>query len=237
MRGDTRVAHRDPDQRSREAEKQIAAGAAAQAVEAGMLVGLGTGSTVAHLLDALGERVRTGLAIRAVATSEATEARARAVGIPVEPFAPLAAVDLAIDGVDEIDPQFRVIKGAGGALLREKVIAEAAATMIVIADASKPVDQLGRSPVPVELLDFAQAFVAMRLERLGGEPHLRKGARTDQGNPLIDCRFGSIADPERLAAELEAIPGVIAHGLFLEQVDRVCIGTATGPHWQDRRTT
>ena len=221
---------------NRVSEKRIAARAAVQRVEDGMLVGLGTGSTVAFLLDALGERVRAGLRIRTVATSLATELRARALGIIVEPFASLSALDLAIDGVDEVDPDFRAIKGAGGALLREKVVAQAAARMIAIADGSKPVGQLGAAPIPVEVLDFARGFVAARIAELGGSAILREGALTDQGNPLLDCSFGPIADPERLAAALQAVPGVLGHGLFLDEIDSVCIGTSGGAQWQDRRT-
>jgi ribose 5-phosphate isomerase A len=215
-------------------DKRCAARAAAGRVEDGMLLGLGTGSTVAFLLDALGERVADGLRIRAVGTSLATEARARELGIAVESFSPLDAVDLAIDGVDEIDPAFRAIKGGGGALLREKVVAQAATRMIAIADGSKSVDRLGvHHPVPLEVLAFARGFVASRVMALGGEPVVRPGALTDQGNPLLDCHFGAIDDPEALAAKLAAIPGVLAHGLFLGEVDVLCVGKNGTAHWYE----
>lgn len=224
-----------PDRR--DDEKRCAAQAAAALVADGMLVGLGTGSTVAFLLDALAMRVRDGLRIRTVATSLATERRARELGIPVEPFAPLASVDLAIDGVDEVDGELRAIKGGGGALLREKIVAQAAARMVAIADGSKQVERLGSRPVPLEVLDFALGFVTARVEALGGQPRRREGALTDQGNPLLDCAFGRISDPARLAAELQAIPGVLAHGLFLDEIDALCVGTPDGAQWRERRTT
>ena len=149
---------------------------------------------MAHLLDALGERVRGGLSIRTVGTSLATEHRARELGIPVESFSALAAVDLAIDGVDEIDADFRAIKGGGGALLREKVVAQAAGRMVAIADAGKQVADLGADfPLPLEVLDFALGFVAERVAGLGGRAVRRGEALTDQGNPLLDCHFGAIA--------------------------------------------
>jgi ribose 5-phosphate isomerase A len=188
-----------------------------------MLVGLGTGSTAAFLIDELGRRHAAGLEFRAVATSVASEAQAKRLGITVLPFAEVARIDLAIDGADEIDPQFRALKGAGGAMLREKCVAAAAARMVVIADGSKAVAQLGKMPVPCETLPFAQAFVAASLERLGagvvlrirdGEPH-----RTDQANVILDCHFGSIADPAALAAQLSSIPGMVGHGLFIDEVD------------------
>jgi ribose 5-phosphate isomerase A len=219
---------------NRDEEKRRAARAAAHCVEDGMLVGVGTGSTVAYLIDALGERVAAGLSIRAVATSVATEARGRSLGIAFEPFAPLASVDLAIDGVDEIDGALRAIKGGGGALLREKIVAQAATRMIAIADTSKRVAVLGTHPLPLEVLDFARGFVSARVDALGGEARLRKGALTDQGNPLLDCHFGAIDDPERLAANLEAIPGVLAHGLFLREIDTLCVGTDEQTHWYER---
>jgi ribose 5-phosphate isomerase A len=221
-----------PDQ---DAEKRWAARAAAERVESGMLVGIGTGTTVAFLIDALAERVAAGLTIRAVATSIASENRAKSLGIPIEPFTPLASVDLAIDGVDEIDGALRAIKGGGGALLREKVVADAATRMIAIADSSKRVTQLGGQPVPLEILEFARGFITERVAALGGEARLRPNAITDQGNPLLDCHFGVIDDAERLGAALQSIPGVFAHGLFLSEVDALCVGTIDGAHWYEPR--
>ena len=223
-----------------ELRKHAVGEAAAAAVEPGMLIGLGTGSTAAHLIRALGQRVAKGLAIRAVASSERSAALAAAAGIAMLDFADIAAVDLYIDGVDEIDPALRAIKGAGGAMLREKIVATAATRMIAIADGSKAVARLGTvAAVPIEVLPFARAFVAAEIGRLGGEPTLRTtGAgvawRSDQGNLVLDCRFGPIADPAGLAAALGAVPGLLGHGLFLGQIDTLYLGGEGGVVVSDR---
>lgn len=215
---------------SQDDDKRRAAIAAADEVKDGMLVGLGTGSTAAFLIDELGRRFADGLRFRAVATSLGSEAQAKALGIEVLPFAEVAAIDLAIDGTDEIDPQFRAIKGAGGAMLREKCVAASAARMIVIADGSKQVAQLGAMPVPCETLPFALAFVRAAVERLGARVVLRpcgeEPYRTDQGNFVLDCHFGPIAAPAQLAAQLSSIPGMIGHGLFIDEVDAFYISDA-----------
>jgi ribose 5-phosphate isomerase A len=187
-------------------EKRLAAEAAAELVEAGMTVGLGTGSTVAHLLPAIARRGLGG--IRCVATSVATEEQARELGIPVERFDTLQRLDLAIDGTDEVTPDGWLIKGGGGAHLREKIVA-AAARFVVIADSSKPVDAL-RGPVPLELFSFGAAST---LARLGPEVELRDIPASPDGGAIADYR-GAIGDPAELAARLEADPGVAAHGLF-----------------------
>jgi ribose 5-phosphate isomerase A len=220
---------------SQDDDKKIAALAAADEVEAGMLVGLGTGSTAAFLIDELGRRFAEGLKFQAVATSIASETQARALGIPVLPFSEVARIDLAIDGADEIDPQLRAIKGAGGAMLREKCVAASATRMVVIADSSKTVAQLGaHMPVPCETLPFARAFVGRALEDLGARIILRakNGApyRTDQDNLILDCHFGAIADPAALAASLSSIPGMVGHGLFIDEIDGLYVavnGSAT----------
>ncbi len=208
---------------SQDADKKAAALAAADEVKPGMLVGLGTGSTAYFLIEELGRRFADGLQFRAVATSLASEKQAKGLGIPVLPFSEVARIDLAIDGADEIDPHLRAIKGAGGAMLREKCVAASAKRMIVIADSSKTVAQLGATmPVPCETLDFAQAFVARALEDLGAAVVLRQkdGApyRTDQNNLILDCRFGPISDPAGLAARLSSIPGMLGHGLFVTEI-------------------
>ncbi|HWK36030.1 ribose-5-phosphate isomerase RpiA [Sphingomonas sp.] len=208
-----------------ERDKELAALAALDEVRPGMVVGLGTGSTAAHVIRHLGERVRGGLAVTAVATSHASEAMARAAGITLRDFADLSDVDLAIDGADEIDDGLRCIKGAGGAMLREKIVATAARRMVVVADGSKRVAALGRAPVPVEVLPFALAFARARLEALGARVTLRMAVatpyRTDQGNPVLDCAFPALPDPAAIAA----IPGVLGHGLFLTEVDAAWIAT------------
>jgi ribose 5-phosphate isomerase A len=211
---------------TQDADKKAAAIAAAGEVKDGMLVGLGTGSTAFFLIEELGRRLAEGLRFRAVATSLASERQARGLGIPILPFSEVARIDLAIDGADEIDPQLRAIKGAGGAMLREKCVAASADRMVVIADSSKRVAQLGLTmPVPCETLAFAQAFVGRALEDLGAHAALRMrdGApyRTDQDNLIFDCHFGPIADPDGLATHLSAIPGMLGHGLFVSEIDAV----------------
>jgi ribose 5-phosphate isomerase A len=188
-------------------EKRLAAEAAAELVEDGMTVGLGTGSTVAHLLPALARRGVRG--IRCVATSVATEQQARELGIPVEPFDSLRKLDVAIDGADEVALDGWLIKGGGGAHLREKIVAAAAERFVVIADSSKPVGAL-HGPVPLELFSFGAAST---LARLGDEVGLRDAPPSPDGGAIADYR-GPIGDPAALAARLEADPGVAAHGLF-----------------------
>jgi ribose 5-phosphate isomerase A len=199
--------HKVPAVTDADTEKRIAAEAAAELVEDGMTVGLGTGSTVAHLLPAIARRGVTG--IRCVATSVATEEQARELGIPIEDFDSLQRLDIAIDGTDEVTPDGWLIKGGGGAHLREKIVAAAAARFVVIADSSKPVDAL-RGPVPLELFCFG---LASTLARLGAEAQPRDVPPSPDGGVIVDYR-GDIADPAELAARLEADPGVAAHGLF-----------------------
>jgi ribose 5-phosphate isomerase A len=189
-------------------EKRLAAEAAAVLVESGMTVGLGTGSTVAHLLPAIARR---GLEdIRCVATSVATEEQARELGIPVEEFDRLTRLDIAIDGTDEVTPDGWLIKGGGGAHLREKIVAAAAERFVVIGDSSKTVETF-TWPVPLELFGFGAAST---LERLGSEVELRDAPPSPDGGVIADYRGGGLEDPAALAARLEADPGVAAHGLF-----------------------
>jgi len=200
-------------------EKRQAAEAAAELVEDGMTVGLGTGSTVAYLLPALARRGLSG--IRCVATSVATEEQARELGIPVEQFDSLRRLEIAIDGTDEVTPDGWLIKGGGGAHLREKVVAAAAERFVVIGDSSKPVDSL-RGPVPLELFGFGAGST---LERLGSEVELRSGPPSPDGGMIADYK-GPIGDPSELAARLEADPGIAAHGLFPpDMVTEVLVGT------------
>ncbi|MEG3164938.1 ribose-5-phosphate isomerase RpiA [Sphingomonas sp. PB2P19] len=206
-----------------DSDKRAAALAAVIEVQDGMLVGLGTGSTAAFAIAALGERVAQGLAIRAVATSAASERLARDVGIPVINFAEVGQVDLTIDGADEIDDHLFAIKGAGGAMLREKIVGASSARMIVIGDGSKRVARIGAAKVPVEVLPFAQTYVMQRLAEIGGNPVVRPDYRTDQQNLVVDCRFALLDDPRALGIALAAIPGVLGHGLFLDEVDAAYI--------------
>jgi len=216
-----------------DSNKRKAAEAAIAEVTDGMLVGLGTGSTAAFAISGLGRRIaRDGLRITAAGTSRATEQAARDAGIPFLAFDDLATVDLCIDGADEIDPLFRAIKGGGGAMLREKIVASAATRMLCIVDASKPVATLAR-PLPIEVLPFARSYVAGAIRCLGGDPVIR-AAPSDQGNLLIDCAFGPIADPAGLAATLDAIPGLLGHGLFLSEIDALYIGDETSVERRER---
>jgi ribose 5-phosphate isomerase A len=199
-------------------EKRIAAEAAAELVEDGMAVGLGTGSTVEHLLPALARRGLSG--IRCVATSLATESQARELGIPVEEFDELERLDIAIDGTDQVTPDGWLIKGGGGAHLREKIVAAAAERFVVIADSSKPVEEL-TAPVPLELFAFG---LRSTLFRLGDAVGLRDCPHSPDAGVIADYR-GKIGDPATLAARLEANPGVAAHGLFPpDMVSEVLIG-------------
>jgi len=204
-------------------EKQHAARAAVHWVRDGMLVGLGTGSTAAHFITQLGEAVRAGeLRIQGTATSLASEDLARRVGIPL--IAPRRGLrfDLTVDGADELDPQLNLIKGGGGALLREKIIATASDYMLVVADSTKAVAQLGKFPLPLEVVSFALPWVLDAVAELGGNPTVRmdrqdptKQALSDQKNLLVDCHFGQLDDVEKLARQLTTIPGIVEHGLFL----------------------
>jgi ribose 5-phosphate isomerase A len=204
---------------SADAEKRIAAEAAAELIEDGMTVGLGTGSTVAYLLPAIAARELSG--IRCVATSHPTEYQARELGIPVEEFTELKRLDIAIDGTDQVTPDGWLVKGGGGAHLREKIVAAATERFVVIADSSKRVDVLS-APIPLEIYEFG---LFSTLERLGSSVELRDefGLSPDEGF-IADYR-GEIGDPEKLAARLEADPGVAAHGLFPpDMVSAVLVG-------------
>lgn len=210
-----------------DAEKSIAAVRAVDEVRDGMLVGLGTGSTAAYALKSLSERIKHGLRITAVATSQATEALALRLAVPLVPFQQLSAVDLTIDGADEIDDRFQAIKGGGGALLREKITASASTRVIIIADSSKLVAQLGKFPLPVEVVPFATEFVRARLSALGARVTVREAGGTpfltDQGNYILDAALDEIPRPREIAAAITTIPGVLEHGLFLDEIDTIMI--------------
>jgi ribose 5-phosphate isomerase A len=206
-----------------ESEKQAVAKAALRFVRNNMLLGLGSGSTSAYFLNLLGEAIRCrALKVDAVASSLHVAARARELGISV--FEPRRGLrpDLTIDGADEIAPDLSLIKGAGGALVREKIIARVSRRFLVIADSSKRIERLGRRPLPVEVVPFAAPWVIDEIQELGGKPILRvhesqreRPLLTDQQNYLLDCDFSLIADPNSLAVALQAIPGIVGHGLFL----------------------
>lgn len=201
-----------------------------------MIVGLGTGSTVYFTLLRLGERIREeGLAVRGVATSVDTEGKAATFGIPLLTLSEVETIDLTIDGADEIDAEFQMIKGGGGALLREKVVASVSRREIIVVDDSKVVERLGLAfLLPVEVVPFARGTVARRLAELGAQPAVRvvsasETYRTDNGNEILDCRFPEgIVDARGLQAKLQGIPGVVENGLFIDLAHAVVVGHPDG---------
>jgi ribose 5-phosphate isomerase A len=213
----------------RDNEKQAAARAAVQLVESGQIVGLGSGSTASHAIRLLAERVRSGLKIVGIPTSQRTKQLAEQLGIPLTTLEEHAHIDIDIDGADEIDPHLNLIKGGGGAFLREKIIASVSRRFIVIADSAKQVAHLGKFPLPVEVIPFAQSLVKPQIEALGAKVSLRSYAHgnpciTDEGHHIFDCSFGEISDPAALAAALRRIPGVVEHGLFIAMAELALIG-------------
>jgi ribose 5-phosphate isomerase A len=214
------------DAKTSDQEKEAAARASLRFVRDGNVVGLGTGSTAAYAVRFLGERVRAGLKIRGIPTSVRTKDLATSVGIPLTTLdefqqADFQGIDVTIDGADEFDPQLHLIKGGGGALLREKIIASASRQVVIIADSSKQVAVLGRFPLPVEVIPFAQALIANRIAALGATVKLRQDAKgnvfvSDEGHHILDCSFGQIPDPPALARTLSDMPGIVEHGLFID---------------------
>lgn len=210
-------------------EKELAARASLRFVHDGNVVGLGSGSTASQAVRLLGERVKAGLKIRGIPTSVRTQQLAASLGIPLATLDECQQIDVAIDGADEVDPQLCLIKGGGGALLREKVVASAARKFVVVADSTKQVAVLGKFPLPVEVIPFAQVLVAKEIAALGATVSLRKNAAgtpftTDEGHYILDCRFSQIPDPATLARTLSDMPGVVEHGLFVDMTDVVLIG-------------
>lgn len=219
--------------------KRLAAARAVAAVTDGMKLGLGTGSTAKHFVELLAERVREGLNVVGVPTSEATRALAEREGVPLTTLEETPALDLTVDGADELDDALRLIKGGGGALLREKIVAAASARMIVIADGSKRVATLGAFPLPIEVnpfgLEATRRAVATAAASAGAEGDLvlRKGADgrifvTDGGHYILDAHFGRIERPEALASALVAVPGVVEHGLFIGLATAAVLATPEG---------
>lgn len=216
-------------------QKRLSGEAAAELVESGMTVGLGTGSTAAWFVKALAAR---GLKdIRGVPTSEATANLARELGIPLAALDDVKTIDLTVDGADEIGPGLSLIKGGGAALLREKLVWEASTRCVVIADAAKKVEALGKFPLPIEVVRFGHVHTSWRLADIAAEfdlppPRLRQADRgmvvTDGGNLIYDMASGTIAEPPALAAALKSVTGVVDHGLFLDLADEALIGTDQG---------
>lgn len=219
--------------------KRAAALKALEMVRPGMKLGLGTGSTAAIFVELLGEKVKTGLDVECVPTSEATAAQARALGIKLITLEAEPVLDMTIDGADEIDGDLRLVKGGGGALLREKIVAVSSDRLVIIADASKKVAKLGAFPIPVEVVRFGLASTKRMVEELAsdvgctGPVTLRLGKDgepfvTDNGNVILDCKFGPLADPEALDDVLRAIPGVVDNGLFLGICDTAILSGPDG---------
>ncbi|MEM2870355.1 MAG: ribose-5-phosphate isomerase RpiA [Thermoplasmata archaeon] len=218
--------------------KALAGRRGAGLVRDGMVVGLGTGSTARHAILALGERVREGLRIVGVPTSLESERLARECGIPLTTLDEHPEIDVTIDGADEVDPRLNLVKGLGGALLREKLVALATRREVIVVDGSKLVERLGtRAPVPVEVVRFGHTLTARRLAALGCAPALRMAGGgsaaggpyvTDNGNLIYDCRFAGIPDPARLERELRAVPGVVESGIFVGLAHLVIVASAEG---------
>ncbi|HWG04081.1 MAG TPA: ribose-5-phosphate isomerase RpiA [Beijerinckiaceae bacterium] len=224
---------------STDAQKRQAALRAAEWLRPGLRLGLGTGTTAAHFVDIVGERVRQGLDILCVPTSTATRRQAEQRGIPLTTLDELDELDLTVDGADEFTDDLTVIKGGGGALLYEKIVAAASHRMIVIVDGSKRVGRLGRFPLPVEVVPFGLAATRRHIEEAAaaagvqGALVLRRQADghvfvTDGGHQIFDCAFREIGDPPRLAAALSAVPGVVEHGLFIGLVSSIIVAGADG---------
>jgi ribose 5-phosphate isomerase A len=209
-------------------EKEAAARASLRFVKDGQIVGLGTGSTAAYFIQLLGEQVKKGLRIRGIPSSDRSRDQAEGLGIPLATLNECPEIDVTVDGADEVDPQLRLIKGGGGALLREKIVASATKQYVVIADATKRVPVLGKFPLPVEVIKFAQTVVEGKIKTLGAQVGLRRSADgkpylTDENNYILDCRFGQIPDADGLARQLSDMPGVVEHGLFIGMASIVLV--------------
>jgi ribose 5-phosphate isomerase A len=229
-----------------DALKRQAAARALQEVRGGMKLGLGTGSTAKHFVDLLGEKIHAGLDVVGVPTSEATRAQAEQCGVRLTTLDEIDRLDLTVDGADEIDGALNLVKGGGGALLREKIVAAASDRMIVIADETKWVDALGHFPLPVEVIPFGLSATrramagAFAESGVSGQMVLRKGEDghvfvTDGGHWIIDAHLGRIEDAPRLADSLSLIPGVVEHGLFIGLADTAVLASAQGIRVVERR--
>ena len=213
--------------------KLLSAQRALTYIKDGMAVGLGTGTTATIFIRELGERVKQGLKVRCVSSSKASEDLAASLSIPMTTFQDCPELDVAVDGADEVAPGLALIKGGGGALLREKIVISAAHSFIVVADSTKAVAHLGRFPLPVEVIQMALPIVEGKLRGLGIQPRLRKSGAgaayvTDEGNFILDCDCGQILEPEVLASSIRRIVGVVEHGLFLKMATLALIAGDDG---------
>jgi ribose 5-phosphate isomerase A len=210
--------------------KELAAQKALEFIREGMIVGLGSGSTATIFIKLLGERVKAGLKVRGIPSSQNSEVLAKSLGIPIIDFHQTAEIDVTVDGADEIAPGLALLKGGGGALLREKIVASASKKFVVVADSSKIVAHLGKFPLPVEVIPMAAPLVASKFSAMGIRPRVRQSANgadyiTDEGNLILDCACGEIQDPSALAAKIRAIVGVVEHGLFLNMAELAIVSS------------
>jgi ribose 5-phosphate isomerase A len=214
-----------------DAEKEVVARASLKYVKDSQIVGLGTGSTATIAIRLIGERVRAGLKIRAIPTSIASRNLASQLDIPLTNFEEVQEIDVTIDGADEFDPARNLIKGGGGAMLREKIVASASRRLVIVTDSSKQVPMLGKFPVPVEVIGFAERLIAKKISELGAEvvqrqDSSRKPYLTDEKHHILDCHFGQIPNAPALARTLSEIPGVVEHGLFVGTASVVLMAKA-----------
>lgn len=214
-----------------EAEKEAAARASLHYIHDGQVVGLGSGSTATIAIRLLAEQVRAGLKVRGIPTSKASHDLALQLGIPLITFHDAQQIDVTIDGADEFDPHLNLIKGGGGALLREKIVASVTKLQVIVTDSSKQVPVLGKFPLPVEVIKFAERLIATKISALGARVLLRQDSAgkpylTDEGNYILDCQFGQIHDPAALGRTLKEIPGVVEHGLFVGMASVVLMANA-----------
>jgi len=208
--------------------KELAARKSLDFIEDGMVVGLGTGSTATCFIELLGERVQRGLKIRGIPTSRTSQELAESLSIPIVDFRQCPEIDVAIDGADEIGPGLALIKGGGGALLHEKIVASASKRFIIIADSTKVVTRLGKVPLPIEVIPAASPLVTRKLVKMGLSPRVRRLAPgsefiTEEGNLILDCECGEIPDPDALASSIRNMVGVVEHGLFLHMAERALV--------------
>ena len=208
--------------------KELAAKKSLDFIEDGMVVGLGTGSTATRFIELLGERVQHGLKIRGIPTSRTSKELAESLSIPVTDLQQCPEIDVAIDGADEIGPGLALIKGGGGALLHEKIVASASKRFIIIADSTKVVARLGKVPLPIEVIPAASPLITRKLAKMGIGPRVRRSDTgsefiTEEGNLILDCECSEIRDPDDLAASIRDIVGVVEHGLFLHMAERALI--------------
>jgi len=213
--------------------KKIVAESAVEYIQDGMVVGLGSGTTAHWFIKKLGQMVEDGLEIKAVATSVESEVLAKELEIPIVNFEEIDQIDVTVDGADEVDPGLNLIKGGGGALLREKIVANACQQLIIIVDETKKVKHLGTFPLPVEVVPFALSLTKKKVEELGCKSQIRMSDeanryQTDNGHFILDCEFGYIPHPEELNQLLNMIPGVVDNGLFVHMTNRVLVGYKNG---------